>query len=800
MPVRERFPMLRAAAAVGALLLAAACGSSAVTSTAPSPISRCAITLTAQNTTVPATGGSGAIGVTATRDCSWSASVDGSWITLKSGASGQGEGTVEFAATANPDPQSRSGAIVVNGTRAQVTQPAAECVMTLAESSADFPPAGGTGHADVRASSQLCTWTATSDSGWIEITSGANGRGNASVTFAVAATAGAPRTGSLTIAGQRFSVTQSQGCTYALNRTTYSAGPSGGSGAVAVTTAAVCPWTAASNAPWLTVNPAGGSGPGLVTFTVAPTQGPERTGTAVIAGNLFTVTQAPGCAYEVEPTSRTVPASGGTAAVAVRTAAGCAWSAQSNTPWITIQGVASGNGPGDVTLAITPTTGGARTGTVIIAGQQVSVSQTAGCTIAISPQSQAVPLSGGTGKVTVTAGEGCPWTATSSASWLTVSSGSSGSGNGEVQFAVAGTTGPARSATLTIAGQTFTVTQGGGCTYTLSPQDYTAPSAGGSSSVNVTAGNGCGWTATSNAPWLTITSGSNGSGNGSVTFAAAANTGPARSGTLTIAGNAFTVNQPESCSSTINPTQQNVPASGATIDVTVNASAGCTWTATSNVPWVTVVAGATGSGSDTVRLSVEVNAGAPRTGTATIAGQTFRIAQDSGCAITVTPDTISSPAGGIQARVDVTTSASCAWTAVSTAPWITVSAGASGTGNGSVDLSVAANTGPPRSGTVSVGGRTVTVTQESGCTIVLTPRERTMGMSGGSGSVAVAAGAGCTWTAVSSVSWIVVTSGASGSGNGTVQYTVDTNATGGSRSGTIVIGGQTFTVTQQGSK
>ena len=57
---------------------------------------------------------------------------------------------------------------------------------------------------------------------------------------------------------------------------------------------------------------------------------------------------------------------------------------------------------------------------------------------------------------------------------------------------------------------------------------------------------GCAWTAvsnTTNPTWLTITSGASGSGNGSVTFTVAANTGAQRMGTLTIAGQTFTVTQ-----------------------------------------------------------------------------------------------------------------------------------------------------------------------------------------------------------------------------------------------------------------
>ena len=57
----------------------------------------------------------------------------------------------------------------------------------------------------------------------------------------------------------------------------------------------------------------------------------------------------------------------------------------------------------------------------------------------------------------------------------------------------------------------------------------------------------------------------------------------------------------------------------------------------------------------------------------------------------------------------------------------------------------------------------------------------------------------CTWTATSNDPWIHVTSGSSGTGNGTVSYSVDVNTTGIARKGTITIGGQGFTVYQVGS-
>ena len=63
------------------------------------------------------------------------------------------------------------------------------------------------------------------------------------------------------------------------------------------------------------------------------------------------------------------------------------------------------------------------------------------------------------------------------------------------------------------------------------------------------------WTATANQPWITITSGASGTGNGTVIFNVAAQTGPARSGTIRVTSGSFsrdfTVNQSASPSLTV---------------------------------------------------------------------------------------------------------------------------------------------------------------------------------------------------------------------------------------------------------
>jgi glucose/arabinose dehydrogenase len=83
------------------------------------------------------------------------------------------------------------------------------------------------------------------------------------------------------------------------------------------------------------------------------------------------------------------------------------------------------------------------------------------CTYAISPVSASYTRTGGTGSVAVTAGAGCSWTAESNASWITITGGASGSGNGTVTYSVGPYGGPPkkRNGTATIAGRTFTVNQ-----------------------------------------------------------------------------------------------------------------------------------------------------------------------------------------------------------------------------------------------------------------------------------------------------------------------------------------------------
>ncbi|MES2140027.1 MAG: BACON domain-containing carbohydrate-binding protein [Bacteroidota bacterium] len=441
---------------------------------------------------------------------------------------------------------------------------------------------------------------------------------------------------------------------------------------------------------------------------------------------------------------------------------------------------------------------------------QICVTHTApGCTYAIAPTSLSFTSAAGTGTVNVTSQSGCNWTATSNDSWITVTSGSTGTANGSVTYSVSANTGTAqRTGTITIAGLTHTVAQSGNttCTFTIAPLNQSLPNTAGTGTVTVTAAAGCSWAATSNDAWITVTTGSTGSGNGTVTYSITANTGTTqRIGTITIAGQIHTVTQAGTtpCSFTISPLTLSYASSGGLGSVNVTAAVGCTWTATSNNPWITITSGSTGSGNGAVNYTVAANTGTTQlTGTITVAGQTHTVTESGiNCTYAIAPTALSFTSIAGTGTVNVTTAIGCSWTATSNDAWITVTSGSTGSGNGSVSYSVSANTGTTqRLGSISIGGQTHNVVQNgvSACTYTIAPLTQSYTSAGGTGAVAVTSANGCSWTAISNDSWIFISSGNTGSGNGSVNLTVSASTSTAQRTGTITIAGQIHTITQTG--
>jgi peptidase C25-like protein len=79
--------------------------------------------------------------------------------------------------------------------------------------------------------------------------------------------------------------------------------------------------------------------------------------------------------------------------------------------------------------------------------------------------------------------------------------------------------------------------------YSLAPASTSFPSSGGTDGFNVNTGGSCPWTAVSNNPWITVNLPAGGAGDGSVSYSVAANSGGARTGSITAAGKTFIVTQ-----------------------------------------------------------------------------------------------------------------------------------------------------------------------------------------------------------------------------------------------------------------
>ena len=681
--------------------------------------------------------------------------------------------------------------------------------VTLSTARWDPPAAGGSLTLTVTTRTAGLAWNAASDASWLTIDT-VGGVGNGTITLSAAPIpAVVSRTATVTVGSAVVTVTQ-YGATLGLS--TWTPVAAGGSQALSVTMVAEhLAWTASSTASWLTVSPASGTGTGSVTLT-ATARGDfaqPRTATVTVAGRTVTVTQAgvtPMVTIALADWS--VSAAGGTTTAALTVSPSDAtWTTSSTVPWMAVN-PPSGTGSATISLTVGATTSAfARTGTAVIAGQSVTVTQAAGAnTFTLSlPASWAVAAAGGTlGPLSVDATYGdATWTTSASAGWVTAAP-ATWTGSGSVTLtAAANPSVQARTATVTVAGQTVTVTQAGATpTLTVTPTTWSVSASGGTQSVTIGASvSDAPWTAVSSVAWLTLSTAS-GVGSGTVTLTAAANPSvQARTGTVTVAGQQVTVTQAGGMNTfTVTPLAWSAPDGGETRTLSLSATySDAPWTATASVPWL-LVGQESGSGPIVMNVWVVANTGAARTGTIDIAGHTVTVTQASGIrTFTVAgPYSLSLPASGGTATLSVTAShPNGAWTAISDAAWLTLSA-PGGTGSGTVTLTAAANPSvQARTGTVTVAGQPVTVTQAGATpTFTLGSPSWNVPSAGGRYQVTLSSSvADAPWAATTTEPWLTVVPAR---GVGTTTLTVEATRMPGvePRLGSVLIGGMSLAVTQ----
>lgn len=431
-------------------------------------------------------------------------------------------------------------------------------------------------------------------------------------------------------------------------------------------------------------------------------------------------------AIAADDVSHELSAAAATFTVPVGAAAGCSWTAVATAAFLSISAGASGSGPGTVEITLAENTGDERRGTVQIGSATLSVTQGAAtpavtpppaepppgppttpapappsgpapptpapppaptpppppgpvaCAYEVTPTSAGVTADGGTVLMTVdvTQGVDCRWTIETADTFVTIDGATARTGSDSVRVTVARNTGSFRTGSLTIAGQAVRVTQEGAgpgvpipvpgptCSVTVSPLSIAVPAEGAEVSVDVrTQGTSCTWSALPQSPGVTMLSPVERVGDGSVVFRIAANTGPARTGTATVAGRTVSFVQPAvapaTCVYSVSPTRTSLPVSGGTVtfDVRVTQGVDCTWSTVIAGSGMTILSGSQSVGNGSVVVSVAANPGTERWNGLVIAGTLVTIHQPAapgGCVYTVTPHTFSITAAAQNITFDVT--------------------------------------------------------------------------------------------------------------------------------------------------
>ncbi|MFN0101842.1 MAG: BACON domain-containing protein [Bryobacteraceae bacterium] len=424
------------------------------------------------------------------------------------------------------------------------------------------------------------------------------------------------------------------------------------------------------------------------------------------------------------------------------------------------------------------------------------------CTYSVSPETATVTAEGGTGSATVMTTSECSWTPVSSVPWITVTSGG-GQGNGTLSYSVQpNTTKETRTGIITVGGDSLSVTQQPVCSFTLIPAFQQIRSSAESGNLTVTANaSSCVRDAVSDSSWLTIPVGSTGTGNGTISWSAAANGTPSsRTGRITVGDATFSVQQEGgNCTYSLSPSSQRVTALGGAGTFTVTTA--CQWTAQSTASWLVFTSASTGTGTGTLSFRADPNVSSvERTGSITVGGTAFLVTQDAaGCSLNISSSSLDVPAAGGTGSFEVDVVTGCNWTAVSNASWLTITSAASGGGDATLSFAAAPNTTPgSRTGIISLGSRQFTVTQPgANCELSINPTANT-GVPSNAFQSSIAVTSTCQWTAQSTVSWIAITAGTSGTGNGQIDYSIPANPSAQNRSGAIRIGNLTFNVTQTG--
>lgn len=242
------------------------------------------------------------------------------------------------------------------------------------------------------------------------------------------------------------------------------------------------------------------------------------------------------------------------------------------------------------------------------------------------------------------------------------------------------------------------------CSFSVSPNSFTIPPAGGSGLITVTTGSNCLWNkyafnfanSAQNSDAGTLdSSGFLVKGNGTVSFQLGATSlGPDVSNTALVAGRTVSVTQTGlGCNYTVNPGPDFFTQAGGSGSVAISANSGCKATASSNANWISIPSPEITSGGS-ITYNVQPNADVARSGTISVAGLTHAVNQAAACNSRFDSAGQDFPRIGGGGTVHVLAPSDCAWSITNdNAGTLNISSPfpPSGTGNATIVFSASDN-------------------------------------------------------------------------------------------------------------
>ncbi|MCX6585797.1 MAG: S8 family serine peptidase, partial [Acidobacteria bacterium] len=706
------------------------------------------LTLNPTSASAPAPGGTGAITVTPTPADfnTWTVSTPPAWLTVSTTGN-----TINWTASANNSVTSRSATLTIGDKSFTLSQSGATGSLSLSPTSATVAAAGATGSITVTPTpADFTTWTVSTPPAWLTTT-----RTATAVSWtAQANNSVSSRSHTLTIGDKSFTFTQSGAVgSVTLSAASGSAPPAGGSGSVTVTPspADFTTWTVSAPPAWLSATRTATA----VSWTAQANNSVNaRAATLTIGDKTYTVNQS-GAAGSVTltPATATVPSSGGAATITVTPTPADynTWTVSGNPSWLTVS--TSGNTVSWNAAANNSVN--ARSANVTIGDKTFTLNQSGATgSLTLSASSASIPSAGGSGTVSATPNPAdyTNWTVTGQPAWLTVTQ----SANVVSWSAPAINSVTARTAALAIGNQTYTLTQAGavGSVALSAASAAAAPTGGtGSFAVTPTPSDFTSWSVTGAPAWLTLTT----SGNTVNWTVAAINSVNARTATLTISNQTFTLTQSGAPGSiTLGASTATVGALGGSGSVAINATPAdyTGWTVSSSPSWLILST----SGSTLSWTAAANNSVSPRTATLAIGNQTFTLSQLGATgSLSISPASASAPGGGITGTITVTPTPADykTWTVSGQPAWLSVT-----TTENTITWTAAANNSiAARSATLTIGDKSFTLAQ-AGATgsVTISPTAASAPATGASGSITVTPTPTdfTTWTVTGAPAWLTV--------------------------------------------